>query len=503
MSAVDTAAPPPPVSEPAPTMSTPAGDFDRRFASGIAWTGAAKWGTQLVTWATTIFVARLLTPSDYGLVGMAGLFLGVTALAAEFGVGAAVVRMRDLGRSELAQLNSVSLLLGVAAFALCALAAPLLGRFFEAAALPAVVIVLSIAFIVDALRVVPSAILQRDLQFQELAVLESGRAIVGAMVTLVLAWYGLGYWALVGGSLAASAAGTISIVGRHPHAFASPRMGAIQAALTYSRRVFTGRIAWYSYSNADFLVAGKLFGQAGLGAYTIAWNLASLPVEKITSLVTQVTPAFLSAVQHDRAALRRYFLAISEGLAFLTLPATLGLAAVAEDFVLVVLGEEWRAAIVPLMLLAWYASLRSLVTILPQVLNVADEARFAMRVTLATAIVLPPAFVLAGIEWGTIGIAATWLVVYPLCTIPLYRRTFARVGITAMDYLRQLRPAIGASLAMYASVRLVRHFLLPMVPPYALLGAEIAVGALVYCFIVLRWHRDRLVAFRAAVGRRA
>ena len=69
--------------------------------------------------------------------------------------------------------------------------------------------------------------------------------------------------------------------------------------------MFTGRIAWYSYSNADFLVAGKLFGQAGLGAYTIAWNLASLPVEKITSLVTQVTPAFLSAVQHDRAALRR------------------------------------------------------------------------------------------------------------------------------------------------------------------------------------------------------
>src|SRR2546425_8629430 len=110
--------------------------------------------------------------------------------------------------------------------------------------------------------------------------------------------------------------------------------------MTFSRHIIVGRLAWYVYSNADFLVAGRILGKVALGLYEVGWNLANVPIEKITSLVGQVTPAVFSAVQRDHAALRRYLLRVTEGLALITFPASLGLALVAPDFVLLTLGRS-------------------------------------------------------------------------------------------------------------------------------------------------------------------
>src|SRR5207249_9080683 len=108
------------------------------------------------------------------------------------------------------------------------------------------------------------------------------------------------------------------------------------------------RLCWYASANADFLMAGRILGKAALGLYNVGWTLASVPVDKVATLVGQVTPAFFSAVQTDRAAIRRYLLGITEGIALITFPISLGLALVARDFVLVVLGSKWQASIAPL-----------------------------------------------------------------------------------------------------------------------------------------------------------
>ena len=118
--------------------------------------------------------------------------------------------------------------------------------------------------------------------------------------------------------------------------------------MRFSGDVLGSRVAWYAYSNSDFLVAGRMLGQAPLGAYTLAWTIASTPVEKITNMITRVTPAFFSAVQDDKPHLRRYLLGITDGLSLLTFPASLGMALVADQFVLVVLGAKWAPAIIPL-----------------------------------------------------------------------------------------------------------------------------------------------------------
>src|SRR3989442_11978043 len=87
-------------------------ELDRSLVHGIAWTSGAKWAGQLLTWASTLIVARLLTPEDYGLVGMASVYLGLITLVSEFGLGAAVITLRALSEEQVAQLNGLSVLFG-------------------------------------------------------------------------------------------------------------------------------------------------------------------------------------------------------------------------------------------------------------------------------------------------------------------------------------------------------------------------------------------------------
>src|SRR5687768_13503317 len=151
-------------------IATPAADtlirsadreLDRALVRSIAWNGAAKWTSQAFTWISTVAVAHLLAPSDYGLVGMATVFTSFVAMLSEFGLGTAIVTLRDLDRRQIAQLNGLSMLIGVAACLISLAAAKPLGRFF-APEVTLIVMVLSVTFVVGALRVVPNALLQRE-----------------------------------------------------------------------------------------------------------------------------------------------------------------------------------------------------------------------------------------------------------------------------------------------------------------------------------------------------
>jgi len=474
-------------------------DLDRSLLHGIAWTSGAKWASQLLAWASTLIVARLLSPQDYGLVGMAAIYLGLITLLSEFGVGQAVIVLRELSDHQVAQLNGLSLLFGVTAFVLSALLAAPLGRFFHAPELPAVVVAMSGAFVITAFKIVPFALLQRDLRFKALAVIEAGRALVLAVGMILFAVLGLRYWTLVlGGLLSAglSTAATLVLL-RRPLAW--PRVAALRQAMTFSGHILVGRLSWYTYSNADFLVAGRLLGQATLGLYGFGWTLATLPIEKITSMVSQVTPAVFSAVQDDFAALRRYLLGITEALAFFTFPASIGMALVAPEFVPLALGDKWLRAVAPLQLLALSAALRSVTPLLSQLMSVIGQTHLVMKYGLAYAVLLPAIFYLFALRWGAVGLAWVWVVVYPILMLPVYRRVLSRIQLPARDYLAAIWPALSTSLLMAVAVLAVRQ-LGGSWPRGMLFGAEVTVGVLAYAAACLGLYGSRLRAFRTTLG---
>jgi PST family polysaccharide transporter len=463
----------------------------RSLVHGIAWTGGAKWLTQLFTWASTILVARVLGPDPYGLVAMAGVFLGLVTMFTEFGLGTSVVTLRDMTPNQIAQVNALAVLLGALGMAITwALAVPL-AALYRTPELVWIIVALSTTFLISGVRVVPYALLQRDLRFRLLAILEGSQGLLYALANVAFALLGFGVWTLVLGAIASQLFLAVATVLACPHGYQRPRSGDLRGVLSFSGNILIGRFAWYIYSNADFFVAGRVLGKSALGAYSLAWTLASIPIEKITALVARVTPAYFAAARDDNGALRRILLDVTEGLAFLTLPATLGLALVAPEFVALFLGDQWSAVTVPLQILCLFASFRSLVTLLPQVLNVKGDAGWTMRLGVATALLLPPAFY-AGSRWGAEGIAMVWVLVYPLLTIPLYRRTCQRIALPARAYWSVLWPALGGAVAMGAVVLLARMALPVGWPLAARLGVLVGAGAITYAMAAVWPQRTRL-----------
>lgn len=485
-------------SAPAPISGArPAGrgaELDRSLFHGIAWSGGVKYATQLVSYASSIVVARLLTPADYGLVAMATVYLGFVTLVSEFGVGAAVVALRDTRDDELKQLNSFSVMLGLAAFVISIFAAYPLSWFFRSPKLPPVVITMSIAFVITSFKVVPAAMLERDLRFKTLSVNDGIRAVTLAAGMIIFAFAGFRYWTLVFGGILSSLTSTLLILRVSRLGFHLPRFSSLRKSLTFSWHILGGRLSWYVYSNSDFAVAGRTLGQVALGNYTLAWTLANIPLQSLSNLVSSVTPGFFSFVQKDRAELRRYLLNLTEGLALITFPLTTGLALVARDFVLVFLGSKWFPIVVPLQLLAAYASVRGITPLLTPVLNVTGQARFNMRLGILCAILFPLGF-LIGSRWGTIGIATAWLVVHPITISLVFRRTFQQVGCTTWEYLKVLRPAIEGSVFMTIAVLAVGYPLHANgARPVVSLASEVLVGAVAYIGLVLILHRGRIDA---------
>jgi O-antigen/teichoic acid export membrane protein len=484
------------------TSTKDAAGLDRSLIHGVAWTGGAKWAAQLFSWIATIAVARMLSPADYGLVGMASLYLGVVTTLSELGLGSSVLRHQELTQRQLHQLQALSLLLGIAGFAVTGLAAAPLASLFDAPALRMVVIALGVKFVITGGTVVPLALLQRRLAYRRIAIIETvqGALTSGLMVASALAGYG--YWSLVIGNLAGTVVRTVLLTAAQPVGWQRPRWRELAGVVTFGADVLGARLMWYIYSNADFFVVGKFLGRDALGAYGFGWAMASMPVEKVSALVGRVTPGIFAAAQKDPEALRRYLLRITEVLAIVTFPAAVGLALVAPDFVRLTLGDKWAAAAVPLQLLALYIPLRSIVPLVGQLLVMIGEARLGMWNAVLQVLVLPPSFYI-GSRWGVEGVAVAWLLVYPFTVLPTYARVFQRISLRVIDYLACLRPAFTGTVLMTGAVLLTR-LAIPDTAPIALrFGLEVSAGVLGFGGAMLVLHRDRLTRMISFIRDRA
>jgi len=471
------------------------GNLDSSLVNGIAWTGLVTWLSQLLSWGSTIVVLHYLVPADYGLIGMALLYLGFAQMVSELGVGAAILQFRALTDDQVRQFNSVSIIAGVVCVLASLAAAGPIGRFFDEPRLPIVIAVMSLNFLINAFKVVPQALMERHLQFKRLALLQGTRSILIAIASLTMAVLGFGYWTLALGPLIGATVYAVTIVVLRPLGFARPRLAAIKEPFTFSGHILVSRFAWYGFSNADFAVISKVLGSTALGAYTLGWTLSGMAVEKVTVLVGRVTPAFFSAAQNDMAAMRRYLLLLTEGLSLVTFPASIGLALIAEDIVLLLIGEQWRAAIQPVRLLAIVATFRSIQPLIPQVLAALRESRRNMNNTLVSVVVLPFAFYVGSI-WGIGGVALAWLIVYPVLVAPLFAHTFRRIGLSFRTYVASLWPAMSSCLVMAGLVTLVDGAFVEGAPSYLLLFAKIVVGGGAYVLSLLVFHRRRVLVLR-------
>jgi teichuronic acid exporter len=467
------------------------------LASNLAWRAAANWSSQVVSWASLLVVVRLLSPSDFGLVGMSVTLFWYLKFLGAFGITQTVVRHRELTDEALAQLNTMGVAFGVTSFLLACVFAWPVAAFFKTPRVVPVAIVTCIALIPIGFRSVPEGLLNQKMRLRSLSLFDALRDIVSAILTVVLAWMGFSYWALVLGNLVSEIAKGAIVLSVQRHRFAWPRLETVREPLIFGWRVLVSAFSWSTYTTLDNVTAGRVLGQSALGLYGMAWNLANVPLEKIVTLVTTLIPAYLSRVQKDLVALRFYVRSLTEVIALATFPATVGLALVAPQAVPLIMGAKWRPMIVPLQVLSLYAAFRSIVALFPRVLTTIGKARFVMRAELVGLLVMPLSFWI-GTRWGIKGIAYAWVFAYPVLALPYYYVTLKTLEMRLGDYLGALRPALDASVVMAIAVGILK-WLVPMLhSPWFYLITEIGIGAIAYVATLALLHRDRLAYFMNA-----
>ncbi len=457
------------------------------MAKAFAWSSGGMWSTQVFTWVATFTVARLLTPADFGLVAVAYLCVGIIVEINGALIGWSVVNLHDLSEEQIGQLNGSAALLGVAALLLTCIFAHAIGVFFRMPRMPMILFWMSIIFLLTAVKTVPLALLQRDRDFKTLATNEALSYLAYAICTVVLAVLGAGYWSLVAGLVSVAAVSALLTLRVRRHRFCWPTGNGLRYPLRFGAHMLTSSVAWYIYSNSDFMAAGRMLGQAALGAYTFAWTMASAPVDKTTGLLNRVMPTFFAAAHKENGALRSYLLTLSEVVSIAVLPMSVGMAIIADQFLHVVLGAKWGVAVGPLRILLAYSVIRALTNILGPLLNAKKQTHFTMWMNIAAAILFPIGF-LIGARWGTSGIATTWVLLFPALAIPLFLRTFHEIELSCVEFLRTLWPAFSCGFLMASALFVAREFLPGEWPEIIRMILEIVIGICVYGCSLLLLH---------------
>jgi teichuronic acid exporter len=465
---------------------------DRFLVNGMAWTALLRWTAQIISWIGTAVAARLLSPGDYGLIGMAMLAIGLVRMVEDFGMDAVLVQDRSIEGLRQARLGGLILMAGLLfAGAFVALATPIAG-FFREPQVATLVAALSLLCIADAIQVIPRAILQRQMEFRRLAWLQFIQVVATQAVLVTGAYLGWGVWSLVFNSLSGAAVVTLLLVLWRPFQVRWPRQIAqLSRPLLQGWRILASRFAYYLYSSADQTIIGRFLGKDALGTYSFAMTFSTTVSQEIASVLSRVVPGVFSTVQHVQEELRRYFLILTELLCYVALPVSFGMAVTADLVVAIVLGPQWEAVVLPLRILCVYAAFYSCQVLVGHLLLWTGRFRANMWCSVLAATLMPLAFYF-GTRWGLVGIAWAWVFTFPLANLPAFIIGFRAIAIDGWRWLNAFVPALVACLLMAGAVLAVRAALPNDLSVAIEAGASVAAGAGAYVGSLLLLFRRRV-----------
>lgn len=448
--AASRAAAAPPVAAGAADARPPAAESPRALAQtaarGVAWSLLATIAARVVSLVSLAALARLLSPTEFGLVAFALVYLTYVETVVDLGSGAALIWWPG-DRDEAAQASFVT---GVATsfgwVALTVAAAPFVAAFFREPAGAPLLRVLAFTLLVKALGNTHDALCQKELRFRARVVPELGNALTKAGLSVALAAAGMGAWSLAWGQLGGQAVWTAltwRVVRWRPR-WRWPR-GVVRPMLSYGRRIVSVNVLAAVVHHADLVVVGRLLGATALGLYQVAYKLPETAVTVLVWVTSRVLFPALSRLNARGEPLGRGWLAAVGATSLLTFPAAAGLAVLATPVVNLFFGPRWAAAGPVLAGLAVAAGVRSAGTSAGDLLKAAGRPGLLAALSVVKAVTLVPALILAArggataVAWT---LAATTLAT-ALLSVAVAGR-YARVPLSS--YGRAVAPAAGVAL---------------------------------------------------------
>lgn len=446
---------------------------------------------QLFSWGITIFVIRLLDPQDYGLMAMAMVLVSGLILLNTWGLDAVLVQAETLSETLRSQIFGAVILFNLLIFAGLQLLAHALADWYGEPSLEPVLRLLSVQFLLLIFETLPQSALEREIEFAHRSVVDFVTLVIASLTTLALALLGYGVWALAWGAVVGNATRVIglNLIIRN---LVWPRFSfsGMREHFSYGGFVSADRGLWFLFSESDKFIGGKLLGSQALGYYAVASQLASMPIHKITGLLNAVAfPAFSQAHANTSSEqVKDYLLKASRLLSIAAIPVFFGMSCTAPVFVSVLLGEKWMPAAPLLQVLALVMPFRLLGNVFPPLLWGTGQPSVSASNFALASLFMVLAFLL-GSQWGVIGLAYAWMLMFPVVFLVTAYRSCRAIELPLSSYLQQLWRAALAGAVMYAAVILFMPFASSALGSIGQLVQLVALGAMVY--LVALWLLDR------------
>jgi O-antigen/teichoic acid export membrane protein len=464
-----------------------------QIISAVRWLALGRFAGQAVSWIVTILVMRILSPEDYGLAAMGATLIALIALISEFGFGTAVVQAKEITRQQCACVFGAALLFGIASFALVAALSPLIGSFYNDQRLTNIVQLAGLTFILASLSTIPDAMLRRELNFKKLSLIDFAATLIGSIVTYVLALFAFEYWALIFGPLTYSACRTILLhLTVKERILPSFRIAPAFQLIKFGGQVAIARLAGYAVTQSDIVFAGRFLGKESLGFYTVALDLALMPVNKVMSIVNQVALPALAKTARERPEARgEELLAGLRLVAYVIFPCLIGIAAIAPWLVTALLGEKWLPAIQPLQIIALALPMRVIANFISTATVSFGRPDIEIKDKLTSAIVFPACFFI-GVQYDVVGLATAWFIALPISLIINLHRTRKAfsIGFTSI-FLALLKPVL-LSVSMGLLLSAYGFAVTNHIAPWHTLITMIIFGGIFYTATI--WHIDNQLA---------
>ncbi len=394
---------------------------------------------------STVVLARLLIPADFGLIAMVTAITNFALVFRDLGLSTATVQKAEINHEQVSTLFWINAAIGLMVTLAVIAAAPLVSRFYGEPRLMPIAIALSATFLLGGLAVQHQAMLQRHMRFLAIGLIEIISMAISIAAAIVAAILGAGYWALVIMHISLAIVITLGMWCAFPWKPGLPkRRVGTRSMLRFGGHITGFNIVNYFARNADNILIGKFIGATALGFYSKAYALLMLPITNLRGPMFAVATPALSLLQTEPTKYKTYYEKIVTIVAFLSMPLMVYLAIYAEEVIILILGRQWLPAARIFQVLAIAAFIQPAASTRGLVLISLGQGRRYLIWGVVNAVITVISFII-GIWWGAIGVATAYSAANYLILLPSLWYCYRESPVSLIDFFQAINLPLLAS----------------------------------------------------------
>lgn len=463
--------------------------FGESVKRAVIWRSGSQILAQIIAWTSTLMVIRILDPSDYGIFAMTQVILAFLAFMNGYGFASSLIQDREIDEQKIRQVFGLLILVNSGIAIIQLILAPIAAAYYRQPIVAELLDVQALIYLATPFIALPQVLLTRDMDFKRPAIVNIISAVISAAVALGCALAGYGVWTLVYAPLALFWTRGIGLmIAARLFIWPSFQFKGAGRIFNFGLFLIGSHLFWTILTQADIFIAARTLSPTDLGFFAEALFLTTIISSKFVPPLNDVAFPAYAQIQDDMPTLRAAFLKAVRLIMLVTCPLYFGLAVVADPLVYILLGEKWlpMAPLVSILALAMPAL--TLHTLFSPALTAIGKPKIPMYASFFGAIVMPVAF-LIGVQWGSVGLAWSWVIGFPPVVLVGFLLARPHLGIALGELVAAVTPGLSASFVMACAVYLVDRSLGDL-NAWISLPTLVITGGIAYAAILFTVSRD-------------